>query len=102
MPQQVVGEAMLSSAFLDDGQVRMGDEADRGGPAMAIIKSQQLSSSPSGQRGEAQPETLTFEDLKASIGKGPDLGSDDIAATYDSDEEFLAALETGDNGTSPE
>ena len=61
-----------------------------------------LSPSASGKRDEAQTEPLTFEDLKASIGKGPDLGSDDIAATYDSDEEFLAALEAGDKGTSPE
>lgn len=36
--------------------------------------------------------TLTFEDLKASIGKGPCLDSDDIANTYYSDEEFLNAL----------
>ena len=39
-----------------------------------------------------QPETLTFEDLKASIGKGPRLESNDIANTYYSDEEFLSAL----------
>ena len=36
--------------------------------------------------------TLTFEDLKASIGKGPCLDSSDIANTYYSDEEFLSAL----------
>lgn len=36
--------------------------------------------------------TLTFEDLKASIGKGPCLDSSDIANTYYSDEEFLNAL----------
>ena len=39
-----------------------------------------------------QPEMLTFEDLKASIGKGPCLNSNDIANTYYSDEEFLSAL----------
>ena len=37
--------------------------------------------------------TLTFEDLKASIGKGPCLDSSDIANTYYSDEEFLSALD---------
>ena len=36
--------------------------------------------------------TLTFEDLKASIGKGPCLDFSDIANTYYSDEEFLSAL----------
>ena len=36
--------------------------------------------------------TLTFEDLKASIGKGPCLDPGDIANTYYSDEEFLSAL----------
>ena len=40
-----------------------------------------------------QSEALTLEDLKASVGKGPRLGSADIANTYDSDEEFLAALD---------
>ena len=42
---------------------------------------------------DAQRETLTIEDLRASVGKGPRLGSDDIADTYCSDEEFLAALD---------
>lgn len=37
---------------------------------------------------------LTFEDLRASIGKGPCLDSSDIANTYYSDEEFLNALTT--------
>ena len=37
-------------------------------------------------------ETLTIEDLKASAGKGPRLEPSDIANTYYSDEEFLAAL----------
>ena len=37
-------------------------------------------------------ETLTVEDLKTSIGKGPRLDSGDIANTYYSDEEFLSAL----------
>ena len=43
-------------------------------------------------KSEMQPETLTFEDLKASIGKGPCLDSSDIANTYYSDDEFLSAL----------
>lgn len=42
---------------------------------------------------DIQSEALTVEDLKASAGKGPRLGPDDIANTYYSDEEFLAALE---------
>ena len=42
---------------------------------------------------DAQRETLTIEDLQASVGKGPRLGSDDIADTYCSNEEFLAALD---------
>lgn len=47
------------------------------------------------QPGDAdiQSEALTLEDLKASVGKRPRLGSDDIANTYHSDEEFLAALD---------
>ena len=40
-----------------------------------------------------QSEALTLEDLKASVGKGPRLDPGDIANTYYSDEEFLAALE---------
>ncbi|MYA84265.1 MAG: hypothetical protein F4Y12_01630 [Acidimicrobiaceae bacterium] len=42
---------------------------------------------------DTQSEALTLEDLKASVGKGPRLDSDDIANTYYSDEEFLAALD---------
>lgn len=42
---------------------------------------------------EEEEQTLTIEDLKASIGKGPRLDSEDIANTYSSDKEFLAALE---------
>ena len=42
---------------------------------------------------DAQREALTIEDLQASVGKGPRLGSDDIADTYCSNEEFLAALD---------
>ena len=47
------------------------------------------------QPGDAdiQNKALTLEDLKASVGKGPRPGSDDIANTYYSDEEFLAALD---------
>ena len=40
-----------------------------------------------------QREALTIEDLEASVGKGPRLGSGAIANTYYSDEEFLAALD---------
>ena len=32
------------------------------------------------------------QDLEASVGKGPLVASGDIAATYDSDEEFLAHI----------
>ena len=46
---------------------------------------------------DTQSEALTLEDLKASVGKGPRLGSDDIANTYYSDEEFLAALDAARN-----
>ena len=42
---------------------------------------------------DTQRATLTIEDLKASVGKGPRLGVGDIANTYHSDEEFLAALD---------
>lgn len=42
---------------------------------------------------DVQSEALTLADLKASVGKGPRLGSDDIANTYYSDEESLAALD---------
>ena len=42
---------------------------------------------------DIQGEALTFEDLKASAGRGPRLGPGDIAATYYGDEEFLTALE---------
>lgn len=42
---------------------------------------------------DAQTETLTLEDLKASAGKGPRLDAGDIAHTYYGDEEFLAALD---------
>ena len=69
---------------------------------MTSTQPRQLSPSASGQRDEAQTETLTLEDLIASIGKGPRLGSDDIATNYDSDNEFLAGLKVRNNGTSPE
>ena len=42
-------------------------------------------------------EALTLKDLKASVGKGPRLSSDDIANTYYTDEEFLAALDAARN-----
>ncbi len=49
---------------------------------------------------EEDEQTLTIEDLKASTGKGPRLDSEDIANTYYSDEEFLAALEARRNKNS--
>ena len=62
-------------------------------------------SSSKGEESVAQPvdadiqsEALTIEDLEASARKGPLLGPDDIANTYYSDEEFLAALEARRGG----
>lgn len=49
---------------------------------------------------EEDEQTLKIEDLKASVGKGPRLDSEDIASTYHSDEKFLAALEARRNETS--
>ena len=49
---------------------------------------------------ESPAEPLTIEDLKASTGKGPSSDSMEIANTYYSDEEFLAALEARNNETS--
>ncbi len=51
-------------------------------------------------RGKSPAEPLTIEDLKASTGKGPSSDSMEIANTYYSDEEFLAALEARNNETS--
>ncbi len=51
-------------------------------------------------RGKSPAEPLTIEDLKASTGKGPSSDSMEIANTYYSDEEFLAALEARSNETS--
>ena len=44
---------------------------------------------------ESEPGTLTFADLKASTGKGPQVDPDDIANTYYNDEDFLAAITAG-------
>ena len=52
------------------------------------------------KRGKSPAEPLTIEDLKASTGKGPSSDSMEIANTYYSDEEFLAALEARSNETS--
>lgn len=49
---------------------------------------------------EEHEQTLTIEDLKASTGKGPRPDPEDIANTYYSDEEFLAALEARRDETS--
>ena len=52
---------------------------------------------------EVQSSKLTFEDLKASVGKGPTLTAKDIANTYYSDREFLDAIaaEHGSTSASP-
>ena len=52
------------------------------------------------EQGKSRTEPLTIEDLKASTGKGPSSDSMEIANTYYSDEEFLAALEARSNETS--
>lgn len=45
------------------------------------------------QRKSAGRQSVTFDDLKSSIGKGPQLSPDDIAHTYHNSEEFLASFE---------
>ena len=60
---------------------------------MATEHLQQRRTSGRKRERQEQAQTLTIEDLKASVGKGPLLDSDDIANTYYSDEEFLVALE---------
>lgn len=48
-----------------------------------------------------RPDSVTVDDLKSSIGKGPNLSSDDIAHTYHNSEEFLASFgEARDNASS--
>ena len=44
-------------------------------------------------RQNTPPESVTVDDLKASIGKGPRLSPDDIAHTYSNSEDFLASFE---------
>lgn len=52
-------------------------------------------------RKNAQPDSVTVDDLKSSIGKGPSLSPDDIAHTYHNSEEFLASFEEArDNASS--
>ena len=48
-----------------------------------------------------RPDSVTVDDLKSSIGKGPNLSPDDIAHTYHNSEEFLASFEeASDNASS--
>ena len=48
---------------------------------------------PSPQTVTQDSEGVTLDDLVASAGRGPRLEPGDIAATYYSGEEFLAALD---------
>lgn len=52
-------------------------------------------------RKKAQPDSVTVDDLKSSIGKGPHLSPDDIAHTYNSNEEFLASFEEARDSSPP-
>lgn len=52
-------------------------------------------------RRSARSESVTADDLRASIGKGPYLGPDDIAHAYNSNEEFLASLEEAPDSSPP-
>lgn len=48
-----------------------------------------------------RPDSVTVDDLKSSIGKGPNLSPDEIAHTYHNSEEFLASFEEArDNASS--
>ena len=49
---------------------------------------------------EVRSSKLTFEDLKASVGKGPALTAKDIANTYYSEREFLDAI-AAEHGSTP-
>lgn len=48
-----------------------------------------------------RPDSVTVEDLKVSIGKGPRLGPSDIARTYTNNEDFLASFEEARDDASP-
>lgn len=48
-----------------------------------------------------RPDSVTVDDLKSSIGKGPNLSPDDIAHTYHSSEEFLASFEEARDSSPP-
>ena len=52
-------------------------------------------------RKNAQPDSVTVDDLKSSIGKGPLLRPDEIAHTYSNNEEFLASLEEARDNAPP-
>ena len=52
-------------------------------------------------RKNAQPDSVTVDDLKSSIGNGPQLSPDDIAHTYHSSEEFLASFEEARDSSPP-
>lgn len=48
-----------------------------------------------------RPDSVTVDDLKSSIGRGPNLSPDEIAHTYHNSEEFLASFEEArDNASS--
>ncbi len=53
-------------------------------------------------RKTSQTDALTSDDLRASIGKGPQLDPEDIASTYLTDEEFLDSIASDHSGTSPQ
>ena len=67
---------------------------------MTTASSRNRPESTKASRGKSPAEPLTIEDLKASTGKGPSSDSMEIANTYYSDEEFLAALKARSNETS--
>ena len=73
---------------------------------MALVHSQEWRFWPrkrgmKAQRKSAGRDSATLDDLKASIGKGPQLSPDDIAHTYHSSEEFLASLEEARDSSPP-
>ena len=52
-------------------------------------------------RKNAQADSVTVDDLKASIGKGPHLSPDEIAHSYSSNEDFLASFEEASDNAPP-
>ena len=49
----------------------------------------------------APSDSVTVDDLKASIGKGPHLSPEKIAHSYDSNEDFLASFEEASDDGPP-